>query len=928
MKFAEVAVNVPVNQTFTYHIPDDLLKSIVPGHLVRVAFGTAMQPGIIVNLREHTQVQETKPILERLDPIPVVQKRDIDLARWISQTYLSPLSQCLWLMLPPGMVGKRDQLVHLLVSDATSEDPLQAKVIDFLRRRGSLRGEQLQLSLKSKAWKHAVNTLERLGVVKCEGILAPPKVRPLIIDLVSLAIHPDRIRDVRRYLGKPSRLSSLLETIVVLIDEKGELPSVGDVLDLPNIGQASLNRLIQSGAAKIIDGSLVSPTEDLDAALFRLRKGETDLHVLEVLARDDKPVDVSWVYAQTGATRDNVKRLVEREMIKTSARQHHRDSLAERDYVPMSAPPLTQGQRDVWTNIRDALVDQSRDSSRVFLLHGVTGSGKTEIYLRTIEHVLSQGRQAIFLVPEIALTAQTVRRVLARFPGKVAVVGEEGDEPDSSARTALVHGRLSSGERYDTWQRARAGEIDVVVGTRSALFTPLPDLGLVILDEEHDQSYKQSPPTLRSQVYYQTRDVAERMMRANGGTLILGSATPSIESFFRAQRGEISYLHLPERIMGHRVRIAEQAARAGVQSNYAPDSGNALTTPLPPVKVVDMRDELKKGNTGIFSRALQDALKETLAHQEQAILFLNRRGNSTYVFCRDCGFVVKCPRCDLPVTYHTFSTMLHCHHCNNRMQAPEACPDCGSRRIRYFGAGTQQVEDAIKSLFPSAIGLRWDADTTVRPDSHDVILQRFANRQANVLIGTQMIAKGLDLPLVTLVGVVSADVGLNLPDFRAGERTFQSLTQVAGRAGRGLLGGRVILQTYQPDHYAIVAAANHDYMSFVEDELASRRRAGYPPFRNLVRVLFRFKRESQAKSEAERAATLLRERINQIEMTNTEVIGPIPCFFTRLNHVYRWHILLRGPEPASVFRAHPHLGLNALDLPRGWHVDVNPVDVL
>ena len=272
--------------------------------------------------------------------------------------------------------------------------------------------------------------------------------------------------------------------------------------------------------------------------------------------------------------------------------------------------------------------------------------------------------------------------------------------------------------------------------------------------------------------------------------------------------------------------------------------------------------------------------------------------------------------------------MLHCHHCNYRIQPPKTCPECASHRIKFFGAGTQQVESALKEHFPEAVSLRWDADTTTQSGAHDLILQRFVNRQADVLIGTQMIAKGLDLPLVTLVGVVSADIGLYLPDFRAGERTFQLLTQVAGRAGRGLLGGKVILQTYQPENYAIVAAATHDYAGFYAQEISYRRNTGYPPFRRLVRILFRDDREERAKSEAARAAALLRQRIEQLELTGTEIIGPVPCFFNRLNRVYRWHILLRGPNPAIIFQAHPDQGLAQMDIPLGWHVDVDPVDVL
>ncbi|NWF71106.1 MAG: primosomal protein N', partial [Chloroflexi bacterium] len=541
----------------------------------------------------------------------------------------------------------------------------------------------------------------------------------------------------------------------------------------------------------------------------------------------------------------------------------------------------------------------------VFLLHGVTGSGKTEIYLRAIEAVLEAGRQAIFLVPEIALTAQTVRRVAARFPGQVAI----------------VHSGLSDGERYDTWRRARAGKIGVVVGPRSALFTPLPDIGLIVLDEEHDHSYKQSPPF--SAPHYHARAVAEYLMRQNDGLLILGSATPDVETYYRAQQGQLHYLHLPKRIMGHRARINAQAERAQVQPVYRPlaeTSPDVLTIELPLVQLVDMRAELKSGNTGIFSRELQAALERTLSRHEQTLLFINRRGHNTYVFCRDCGYIAICPRCEAPLTFHSADDALVCHRCGHQQAQPERCPVCKSPRIKYFGAGTQQVEAAVREHFPSARLLRWDADTASDHRAHDDILSRFMERKADILIGTQMIAKGLDLPLVTLVGVVSADMGIALPDFRAGERTFQLLTQVAGRAGRGLLGGQVILQTYQPGHYAVAAAAQHDYAGFYAREIAYRRELGYPPFRRLARIVFRFPKAHKAQSEAERCAVWLRERLRKLKMTGTDMIGPAPCFFQRVNNHYRWQIILRGPNPADA--------LHTLDTPPGWHIDIDPVDVL
>ena len=462
------------------------------------------------------------------------------------------------------------------------------------------------------------------------------------------------------------------------------------------------------------------------------------------------------------------------------------------------------------------------------------------------------------------------------------------------------------------------GDIGIIVGTRSALFTPLPDIGLIVLDEEHDSSYKQTPPT--QPPYYHARETAIKMMELNQGIVILGSATPDSISFYRSQRDELTYLYLPSRIMGHRTRIIEQSEREGVAARYQPMQEDALTIDLPPVQVVDMREELKQGNTGMFSSRLQEALTTVLERGEQAMLYLNRRGQATYVFCRDCGYVVQCERCDTPMTYHRMGEAMRCHHCGNMAQTPTQCPACHSKRIKYFGAGTQQVETELKKHFPQARLVRWDADTASKPDMHEAILQQFIQREADVMIGTQMIAKGLDLPLVTLVGVVSADMGLALPDFRAGERVFQLLTQVAGRAGRGLLGGQVVLQTYQPEHYAVHFASQHDYAGFMEKELAYRRELGYPPFRRMVRVTFTDNKESKAQVAAELAASRLRRSIHEHNLTATELIGPAPCFFSRIDRNYRWHLLLRGPDPT--------VALRETQIDRSWQVDIDPVDVL
>lgn len=910
--YVEIAVNAPVNQTFHYHIPVELEGKLLPGHLVQVTFATALQYGIVLALDEESPIQQTKPITALLDPLPVVTPAQIELARWISQRYLAPIGLSLWLMLPPGLTGGRDIRVHLLSEDAASLDSVEQKVLSLLKRRGTMTGRQMETAkvLQGIQWRGAVDQLANEGVISKERVLLPPRIRPKTIATASLAIHPDQIPGVARQLGRESNPANILEVMAAM---RVEQPTIDQVLEAADVkSKAPLEKLEDAGLVTINRTvtpqrvSLNIPRFKVDEKLLELRKGEKHLHILKVLAREAGSMEVNWLYAQTGSKLDDLKRLEEEGLILLGEQHTWRDSLADRDFVAAVAPPLTPEQDAAWQVIKRTIEQWMWEHDKEgegFLLHGVTGSGKTEIYLRAIEQTLAQGRQAIFLVPEIALTAQTVRRVAARFPGQVAI----------------VHSGLSEGERYDTWRRAREGLIGVVVGARSALFTPLPDVGLVILDEEHDNSYKQSPPVLPP--YYHAREVAQAMMRQNNGVVILGSATPDLETVYRAQQGELTLLSLPSRIMGHRVRILEQSERTGVAARYFPARAeDAVAIELPPVKVVDMREELKSGNTSIFSRDLHTALADVLKRKQQAILFLNRRGTSTYVFCRDCGYVAACPRCDTPLTYHRNAESLHCHRCGYQAPEPRVCPQCGSNRIKFFGAGTQQIEQMLSHEFPGMRTLRWDADTATNPETHDLFLSRFVERKADVLVGTQMVTKGLDLPLVTLVGVVSADLALNLPDFRASETTFQLLTQVAGRAGRGLLGGRVVLQTYQPDHYAIKAAAKHDFDGFYAQEIAYRRQLGYPPFRRLLRITFRSESETRVQAEAEEAANFLRKRLTQLDMTGTELIGPAPCFFSRVNQLYRWHLFLRGPDPT--------VALRGLEIGRGWYVDIDPVDVL
>jgi primosomal protein N' (replication factor Y) len=567
-----------------------------------------------------------------------------------------------------------------------------------------------------------------------------------------------------------------------------------------------------------------------------------------------------------------------------------RDPLAGRTYGQKERPVLTADQAAATKAIVEAL-DSGAPShpgeGKGFLLHGVTGSGKTEVYLAAIDHAASLGKRAIVLVPEIALTPQTVRRFGERFPGDVAV----------------MHSELSIGEHFDMWHAVRDGRFRVVIGPRGALFAPQPDLGLVVIDEEHEWTYKQQEGSPR----YHARKAAEELCRRTGAALVLGSATPDVESHFRASAKAYRLLELPQRLI-RRDGVVEPG-------------------PLPEVEVVDLREELKAGNRSIFSRSLARSIRSALDSREQVMLFLNRRGAASFVQCRDCGYVPECKSCAVALTFHEGVRLkpdgpgeLVCHYCYRRQPMPQACPECGGRRLRQVGIGTERVEEYARREFPGARTLRWDRDVTRGRDQHEAILARFLAHEADILVGTQMIAKGLDIPLVTLVGVISADIALHLPDFRAGERTFQLLEQVAGRAGRGPKGGRVIVQTYTPDHYAIEAMSRHDYHALYAREIENRRRMGYPPFGRLVRLTFAHTGSEFAQHQAAAMARRLREEQARLGQPNVDVLGPAPAYVPRIRGRWRWNVIIRGDDPAALLGDEP--------LPRGWTVDVDPISVL
>ncbi|MRH42208.1 primosomal protein N' [Aquibacillus halophilus] len=537
-------------------------------------------------------------------------------------------------------------------------------------------------------------------------------------------------------------------------------------------------------------------------------------------------------------SRSSLKVLLERKLLREYKEEVYRNPYKEDKYPKTTPLQLTEQQEN---SIKPILSTIEKKSHQVFLLHGVTGSGKTEVYLQSIQEVIKKGKEAIVLVPEIALTPQMVERFKGRFGSEVAV----------------LHSALSAGEKFDEWRKIQRKQVKVVVGARSAIFAPLENIGIIIIDEEHETSYKQE-----DHPRYHARDVAIFRGEQHNCPVVLGSATPALESFARAQKGVYQLLTISKRM------------------------NNAV---MPKVKLVDMREELHAGNRTMFSRQLMKDIEERLKRKEQMVLFLNRRGYSTFVMCRDCGHVIECPHCDITLTYHRSKNSLKCHYCGHEDDMPTKCPSCESDTIRFFGTGTQKVEEALNKLMPEARVIRMDVDTTTRKGSHEKLLNQFANHEADILLGTQMIAKGLDFPNVTLVGVLAADALLNLPDFRAAEKTFQLLTQVSGRAGRHLLPGEVVVQTYTPEHYSVQLASEYDYDSFFQKEMEIRKTFQYPPYFFLTLITVSHPNQVKVIEVTKTITKLLNKHLS----SQTRILGPTPSALTRIKDRYRYQCMIK-----------------------------------
>ena len=825
--FARIAVNIPtVTGLFDYSIPPELAH-IQTGCLVTVPFGKQIAQGVILELIDSPSVENPKLILDLLDPAPLLTPPQIALATRLADATLNPLAAIVNLMVPTGLSQQADILYALTDQGrkTETEGPLSSvlgRLLRLLTERGALRGRQIDAHFAKVDWRKTTQMLVKKGMLSATHVLPPPRVRSKYVRVAQLAVTPE--------------------------EAYAEMDSLGTKQTLARRQSA-----------------------------------------LKFLIEQPEPINLSWVYAETGCNLADLQVLEEKGLIRLFENEIFRDSLANvgklvDTHTSKQEIDLTPEQNAALQEITQSLITNYLIPSPSFLLYGVTGSGKTEIYLRAAEEAIKRGKQVIILVPEIALTPQTVRRFLSRFPGQVG----------------LIHSKLSEGERYDTWRRARSGKLKVIIGARSALFSPLANIGLIVVDECHDSSYYQSEPP-----FYHAVTAAQEYARLCGAVCVMGSATPTVEQRFNAESSHL--------LSGEGLGV-RSSVRVLSLPNRVTDSD------LPPIEVIDMREELKSGSRGIFSRALSESIAEVISRGEQAILFLNRRGTATYIFCRDCGHVVKCPDCETPLTLHTDQKeKLICHRCYYTRQMPKTCPNCKGNQIRAYGLGSEKVETEVQAMFPQARTLRWDWDTTRVKDSHEMILTHFANHQADVLVGTQMLAKGLDLPLVTLVGIVLADVGLTLPDPFANEKVFQTLTQVAGRAGRSARGGKVIMQTFMPEHYAIQFAAQHDVDGFYQRELEYRKKLGYPPYIRLARLEYRHADAVKAEEESKRVADKLRVRIETEKRYQTELIGPVPSFYSKMDGIHRWQIIVRAPDPISFLH-----DAKLID----WRIEVDPISLL
>jgi len=800
--FANIAVGTPKQgiQTFTYSTENYPL--VMPGNIVIVPFGSRQTTGIVISLDQVSPVENVRAIMEVLGEKPVLSKKQIQLAQWLSDETWCSLYDAAAMMLPPDYRRKMNAVYTSAKSlSATTLNTIQNDIVEYLKQHPKSDYSTIKKSLSNTTHRHLRNLILN-GSINKEWLWAKPKSRPVYENFLFLA-------------------------------NKNEL------INLSIKQQELVNYLNQN--------------PDLKLSLANQHFGSY-----------------------------TVKSLREKEIINIRQVRRIRDPLENKVIYQENIVTLNPYQATAVDEISSKLNSQA---SNIFLIHGPTGSGKTEVYLQSIAKCLELGKKVLFLVPEISQTPQMLSRLENRFPNRIG----------------LFHSGISAGEHYDTWWRTAQGEFDILLGSRSAIFAPQPDLGLIIIDEEHQWTFKQSDIT----PHYDARETAKKIADLYEITLLLGSATPDLGTYQKALSGKITLLNLPTR----------------VRPNI---SGLSESIPMPDSKIIDMREELKAGVRSIFSRELETEIQENIKKGNQTILFLNRRGSAGIVQCRNCGNIARCSSCIRPLTFHSSSSQLICHVCGKKHRNRSECGACKSKHIRYLGLGTQRVAQEVENIF-GVQPLRWDSDITQNQQSHSELLHQFSTGNYPVLVGTQMIAQGLHLPNVALVGIILADLGLYLPDFKASERVFQIICQVGGRAGRGDIPGKVLIQTYTPDHYVIQYGARQDYLSFFEHELNLRKTTNNPPYSRLVKLSYRH----TDKNYAEKSANDLKRHIEKIitnnGITELQIIGPAPAFNSPQRGHYGWQIILRcfySPtyDLTSI--------LKNIIIPSNWAIEIDPVNII
>lgn len=780
--FVDVALPLPLPQTFTYDVPDTFRDIMAVGRRVLVPFQNKRLTGYVVRIKPETELVNVKSIIDVLDDEPILDDHLLRLTEWMSAYYLCAWGEAIRNCLPSGLNPASKRILVYQTRPSLIEAPLKpnhpgSRIIKILREKGTISEAELRQKLSTMpGFQVHLHALIKNGEIAVQDNLRPAQTTIRYQKTVYLAISEENAHDY-----------------------------------------------IEQHAAR-------APKRTA---------------CVEFLLAQNKPVLLSKMNDH-GYSNTLVRGLVDKKIAAYGQQEVFRDPLGDEQVEVEIEKSLTAAQQDTFAEIQAAI---RQHLFRTFLLHGITGSGKTRVYIEACKEAIRGGQQALVLVPEIALTPQTIFRFQQVF----------------QERVGLWHSSLSAGERYDTWRRTRRGDYDVIVGTRSAVFAPLARLGLIVVDEEHEHTFKQD-----SVPRYHGRDVAVMRAKMLNAVCLLGSATPSLESYHNARQNRYTLLELPR-------RIADR--------------------PLPMVDIIDMRHEPAANR---ISRPLAVKIEERLEAGEGIILFLNRRGFSTFVLCRNCGYTYGCDHCHVTLTYHAVNSLLKCHYCDFTRPAPRRCGQCGSANLSYRGTGTQRIEEEIQRRFPKARALRMDVDSTTRKGSHRQILDQFRHGLANILLGTQMVAKGLDFPHVTLVGVISADVTLNFPDFRSAERTFQLLTQVAGRAGRGDRSGEVLIQTYAPKHYAILTARDHAYLPFYEREILERQDLSYPPFSRLIAITISGPKEMDVIQGAEAVFQAL--RTIQHPSLN-DILGPAPAPISKIKDQFRWQLIIKSDNNNDLRRS-------------------------